>query len=109
MPVEENKAVVGRYLEEAINRRDLDVLDEIFAAEFIDHTAVPGQAPGVEGLRQFFAMMDAGFPDFRATVEDMIAEADKVAVRFTFRGTHQGEFMDVPPTGKQVTMPGMAK
>ena len=107
MPVEENKAVARRFVEEAINRRDLDVLEEIFAAEFVDHTAVPGQAPGVEGLKQFFAMMDAGLPDFRATVEDVVAEADRVAVRFTFRGTHSGDFMDAPLTGKQVTMPGL--
>lgn len=107
MSAEENKAVVHRMLEEAINQRNLDVLDEIFAPEFVDHTAVPGQAPGVEGLKQFFAMMDAGFPDFRAAVEDVIAEGDKVAVRFTFHGTHQGEFMDIPPTGRRVTMPGI--
>ncbi len=104
---EENKAVVRRMLEEAINQRNMDVLDEIFAPEFVDHTAVPGQAPGVEGLKQFFAMMDAGFPDFHAVVEDVIAEGDKVAVRFTFHGTHQSEFMDIPPTGRRVAMPGI--
>ncbi len=85
----------------------MDVLDEIFAPEFVDHTVVPGQAPGVEGLKQFFAMMGAGFPDFRAVVEDVIAEGDKVAIRFTFNGTHQGEFMDIPPTGRRVTMSGI--
>jgi steroid delta-isomerase-like uncharacterized protein len=104
---EENKAIARRYVEEAINQRNLDLLDELFASEFIDHTASPGQAPGVEGLNQFFAMMDAGFPDFRATIEDMIAEGSKVAVRFTFRGTHQGDFVGIPPTSKQVTMQGI--
>jgi steroid delta-isomerase-like uncharacterized protein len=104
---EENKAIVRRYVEEAINQRNMDLLDELFAPEFVDHTAVPGQAPGVEGLKQFFAMMDAGFPDFRAVIEDVIAEGDKVAVRFTFHGTHQDEFMDIPPTGRRVTMPGI--
>ena len=103
----ENKAIVRRYLQEAINQRNRDVLDEIFAPEFVDHTAVPGQAPGAEGLKQFFAKMDAGFPDFHAVVEDVIAEGDKVAVRFTFHGTHQGEFMDIPPTGRRVTMSGI--
>lgn len=104
---EENKAIVRRYVEEAINQRNMEVLDEIFAPEFVDHTAAPGQAPGVEGLKQFFAMMEAGFPDFHTTVEDVIAEGDKVAIRFTFHGTHQGEFMDIPPTGRRVTMPGI--
>lgn len=103
---EENKAIVQRY-SEALNQRNLDVLDEIFAPEFIDHAASPDQPPGPEGLKQFFAMMDSGFPDFHATVEDMLAEGDKVAFRFTFHGTHQGEFMGIPPTGKQVTMQGI--
>ncbi len=94
---EENKAVALRYLEEAINQRNLDVLDDIFSPKFVDHTAVPGQAPGIEGLKQFFAMMRAGFPDFSASVEDLFAEGDRVAIRFTFRGTHQGEFMDISP------------
>jgi steroid delta-isomerase-like uncharacterized protein len=104
---EENKAIARRYVEEAINQRNLDLLDELFASEFIDHTASPGQAPGLEGLNQFFAMMDAGFSDFRATIEDMIAEGSKVEVRFTFRGTHQGDFVGIPPTSKQVTMQGI--
>ncbi len=103
----ENKTIARRYVQEAINQRNMDVLDEIFAPEFVDHTAVPGQAPGVEGLKQFFTMMDAGFPDFRAVVEDVIAEGDEVAIRFTFHGTHQGEFMDIPPTGRRVTMSGI--
>jgi predicted ester cyclase len=104
---EENKAVALRYLEEAINQRNLDMLDDIFSPKTVDHTAVPGQAPGIEGLRQFFAMMRAGFPDFSASVKDLFAEGDRVAIRFTFRGTHQGEFMGISPTGKQVTMPGI--
>jgi predicted ester cyclase len=104
---EENKAVALRYLEEAINQRNLDMLDDIFSPKTVDHTAVPGQAPGIEGLKQFFAMMRAGFPDFSASVKDLFAEGDRVAIRFTFRGTHQGEFMGISPTGKQVTMPGI--
>ena len=59
---EENKAVALRYLKEAINQRNLDVLDDIFSPKFVDHTAVPGQAPGIEGLKQFFAMCVQGFP-----------------------------------------------
>jgi steroid delta-isomerase-like uncharacterized protein len=103
---DENKAIVQRY-SEAVSHRNLDVLDEIFAPEFIDHTASPDQPPGPEGLKRFFAMMDRGFPDFRATVEDVIAEGDKVGFRFTFHGTHQGAFMGIAPTGEQVTMQGI--
>ena len=61
----------------------------------------------VEDLKQFFVMLRSGFPDFQATMEDLLAEGDKVALRFTFRGTHQGEFLGIAPTGKQVTMVGI--
>ncbi len=104
---EENKAIVRRYVEEAVNQHNLEILDEIFAPDFINHAAPSDQASGIEGLKQFFAMMDSGFPDFHATVEDLIAEGDRVAVRFTFNGTHQGEFMGIAPTGEQVTMQGI--
>ncbi len=103
---EENKVIVRRYFE-AVNQHNLDVLDEIFAADYIDHAAPPDHPPGPEGLKLFFAMMESGFPDFRVTLEDTIAEGDSVAARFTFHGTHRGEFMEIPPTGKQVTMSGI--
>jgi steroid delta-isomerase-like uncharacterized protein len=104
---EENKAVVYRYCEEVVNQRRIDLAEEIFAPDFVNHAAVPGQESGLESLKQFFAMIDAGFPDFQVTVEDLFAEGDKVAVRFTFLGTHEGEFMGIAPTGKRVTMPGI--
>jgi steroid delta-isomerase-like uncharacterized protein len=63
---------------------------------------------GVEDLKQFFVMLRSGFPDFQGIIEDLFAaEGDKVVLRFTFRGTHQGEFMGIAPTGKQVIMPGI--
>jgi steroid delta-isomerase-like uncharacterized protein len=108
MSAEENKALVRRYAEEVVNRRNLDLLDEIFAPEFVLYGADPDQVSGVEDLKQFFVMLRSGFPDFQGTIEDLFAaEGDKVVLRFTFRGTHQGEFMGVGPTGKQVTMPGI--
>ena len=61
-----------------------------------------------EGYKQFFAMTHSAFPDFHSTLEDMFAEGDKVVQRFTARGTHKGEFMGIPPTGKQVTITGIA-
>ena len=97
-----------RYAEEVVNRRNLDLLDEIFAPEFVLYGADPDQVSGVEDLKQFFGMLHSGFPDFQGTIEDLFAaEGDKVVLRFTFLGTHQGEFMGVGPTGKQVTMPGI--
>ncbi len=62
----------------------------------------PGQAPGLEGFKQVNTMLRAAFPDLRLTVEEMVSEGDKVSVRCTARGTHQGEFWGVPPTGSRV-------
>ncbi len=108
MSIEENKAIELRFLEEVVNKGNLAVIDELCAANFVDHTALPGLAPDREGYKQFFAMSRSALPDFHSTLEDMIAEGDKVAERFTGRGTHKGEWMGIAPTGKQVTIQGMA-
>ena len=108
MSAGENKALVRRYAEEVLNQSNLDLFDEIFAPDFVQYGADPDQVSGVEDLRQFFIMLRCGFPDFQVTIEDLFAaEGDKVVLRFTFRGTHQGAFMGVAPTGKQVTMTGI--
>ena len=108
MSAGENKALVRRYAEEVLNQSNLDLFDEIFAPDFVQYGADPDQVSGVEDLRQFFIMLRSGFPDFQVTIEDLFAaEGDKVVLRFTFRGTHQGAFMGVAPTGKQVTMTGI--
>ena len=101
---EENKALARRYVEEAINKGNLAVIDELTADDFVEHNPFPGQAPGVEGEKQLISMMRAAFPDLHSTIEDVIAEGDKVVLRATTRGTHKGEFMGIPPTGKQVTV-----
>ncbi len=108
MSLEENKAIELRFLEEVVNKGNLDVIDEHCAANFVDQTALPGTAPDREGYKQFFAMSRSALPDFHSTLEDIIAEGDKVAERFTVRGTHKGEWMGIAPTGKQVTVQGMA-
>lgn len=106
MSVEENKTRV-RQIYEAISKGDLMALDHLLTADFVDHNPDPGQAPGLEGVKQGFAMFRTAFPDFQITLEDMIAEGDKVATRVTGRGTHKGEFQGIPPTGKQVTVAGI--
>jgi steroid delta-isomerase-like uncharacterized protein len=108
MSVEENKAIDLRFFEEVVNNGELAIMDELFAANFVDHSAAPGIAPDRDGLKQFFAMVHSAFPDFHSTLEDMFAEGDKVVQRFTARGTHKGDWMGIAPTGKQFTMPGMA-
>lgn len=107
MGVEDNKALVRSLFEEVINPGDLDRAGEFLDAGFVEHVPAPGQAPGVEGLKEVIAMLRSAFPDLHITIEDLVAEADKVSVRLTVRGTHRGEFQGIPPTGRQVAWAGI--
>ena len=98
MSLEENKAIVRRFVE-AYNKRNLDLFDDLLAPDYFDHTS----KVGVEGLKQLMNMAFKAFPDFHETIEDIIAEGDKVWARITFTGTHTGEFMGIAPTGKKIT------
>jgi len=104
MSAEENKALVRRFVDEVQSRGNLDALDEICSPEFVNHSAPPGVPTNCEGVKQLTAMFRQAFPDSYFTIEDMMAEEDKVATRKTFHGTHKGEFMGIPPTGQQVSM-----
>lgn len=104
MSAEQNKALIHRMYEEVHNKGNLDVLDEITATDFIDHNLAPGLPSGLDGVKQLFTMFHSAFPDFHVTVEDMLAEGDKVVSRITMGGTHKGEFMGIPPTGKEVSV-----
>ncbi len=99
---DERKALVRRFVEEVQNQDNLDLLDELVAPNFVNHSASPGVPPGVDGVRMVSALFRHAFPDGRMTIEDMVAEGDKVVTRKTFEGTHQGDFMGLPPTGKPV-------
>jgi steroid delta-isomerase-like uncharacterized protein len=101
MSVEENKSLIYHYLEEVFNKGNLDAVDDFFAVDGIDHNAPPGSPHGFEFMKQFHNMTHAAFSDLRVNVEDFIAEGDKVVCRFMASGTHRGEFMGFPPTGKQ--------
>ena len=104
MSTEENKAIMRRFYEE-IGKGNLAAMGELVAADLVDHTPfVPGQAQGRQGTLELFTMIRAAFPDLRITVEDIVAEGDKVVSRGTFSGTHKGEFMGIAPTGKQITV-----
>jgi steroid delta-isomerase-like uncharacterized protein len=109
MSVEENKALIRRLYDET-NRWNLAAMDDLFAADMIDHNPppVPGMAPGLEGIKQAFRVFLDAHPDGTHTVEDMVAEGDKVVARVTGRGTHTGELMGIPPTGKELVMTGIA-
>lgn len=103
MSAEENMQIVRRIYEEVFDKHNLEVLDERYATDFVYHS--PGNPDlNREGLKQGLSAYVAAFPDVRMTIEDIFAEGDRVAVRFTARGTHRGEYLGVPPTGKQVTI-----
>src|SRR5919201_2483348 len=109
MSAEENKALVRRLYEECNKGKEagIAVLDELVAPDYVWHGAPPSVSPDRAGWRQLRTAFYTAFPDLHATVEDLIAEGDKVAYRITGRGTHQGEFMGIPPTGKQIRWTGI--
>jgi steroid delta-isomerase-like uncharacterized protein len=104
MSIELNKTNVLRIPLEVFNQGNLAVADEVMAADYIEHAAVPpGLPPSLAGFKIFISALRAAFPDFQYTVEDVIAEGDKVVVRLTARGTQNGEFLGLPASGKQAT------
>jgi steroid delta-isomerase-like uncharacterized protein len=106
MSTEDNKATIRRFHEEVWSQGKLTVVDELCAPNFIYNTPT-GPIHGLEGFKQFATMYRTAFPDLQVPIEDMIAEADKVVTRWTARGTHKGDLMGIPPTGKQVTVTGI--
>ncbi len=105
MSTEDNKATTRRFFEEVFNRGNLAIVDEIKSSNYMFHDpGLPEPVRGPEGFKHYLAMFRTAFPDLHSTIEDLLAEGEKVAVRFTFAGTQQGELMGIPPTGKQVTV-----
>ncbi len=107
MSTEANKATNRRFYEEVINQKRLAVVDEVAGANYVSHSFPPGLPPGREGLKAFISAFHAAFPDGHLSIDHMIAAGDTVATRLTFRGTHMGDFMGIPPTGKKVTVPAL--
>jgi steroid delta-isomerase-like uncharacterized protein len=107
MSTEENKALIRRLIEEFINKGDTAVAEALVAEDHVALEPSAGHQPGRAGLLTTITRMRTAFPDLQYTIEDMVAEGDKVAVYFVWRGTHQGEFLGIAPTGKRVTVPGM--
>ena len=102
VPSEANKALMRRLFEEGFHSGKLAVVDEIFHPNFVDRST-PEQPPGTEGVKDYISTVRTGFPDISITIEDLVAEEEKVVVRTTWRGTHLGEYEGIAPTGKQVT------
>ena len=104
MSTEDNKALMRRFFEEVFNKKNLAAIDEFITPNHVDHT-LPAFLPTTpEGTKRAIGMYLKAFPDLHLTVEDMIAEGDKVVTRFTSHGTQKRAFMGIPPTGKQVTV-----
>lgn len=103
MSIEENKALLRHYLEE-VDKGNLAVVDELVAANCVCHTANLPDLVGPEAVKQNATALLTAFPDLHRAIEDLVAEGDKVVVRGTATGTHQGEYFGIAATGKQVTM-----
>lgn len=101
MDVEQNRTLVRRF-HDILNRGGLDRYGEILPPAYVDRNPLPGQASGIKGLIEALAGFRAAFPDIRFTIEDILAEGDRVAVRTTGEGTHRGDFMGFRPTAKRV-------
>ena len=100
-------SVVSRIYEEVFNTGELEQVDTLIAAEYIDHNPIgPGGKSGIEGFKQTVRALRFAFPDLRFTVNEMIVSGDKVVTRTTMQGTHKSSFMRIDPTDKQVTVTG---
>jgi steroid delta-isomerase-like uncharacterized protein len=100
MTADANRKIARRIVLELFNAGNLDIVDALFSADFVDHALPPEVPPTREGLRSMIPLLRRAFPDLEYTIDDQIAEGDKVAQRLTVRGTLKGEFMGMQPTGK---------
>lgn len=103
--IEKNRQIVNRYFEEVWNQGKLEVLDELIAPSYVNHSpGAPNPIPGADGLKPIVAAVRKGIPDVKYTVQDMVVTVDKVAVRVVMTGTHTGDFFGIPATGRRVVV-----
>ena len=102
----DNKAIVRAYLERAWIKRDPKAVDDLIAPDYKQHAR--NTPPGREGVKAFFAMLRSAFSEVEYLVEDMIAEGDRVAWRWTMKARHTGPFQGLPATGRSISLPGMS-
>jgi predicted ester cyclase len=102
MGASDNVTVVRRWANEGFAQGKVELVDELLAADFVNHSPVPGQGPDRDGVKAGLLALHAAFPDLSLSEDDVIAQGEKVVLRDTIRGTHLGPFAGIPPTGKQV-------
>lgn len=107
MSTESNKALIRRHFDAIWNQGQLAVADEIVSPAYVSHFPLPGQPPGIAGFKYAVQLLRASFPDLQLTIEDLIAEGDRVVARLTARGTHRAAFRGIPPTGREVVWTGI--
>jgi len=107
MSAEQNKSIVRRWVEEGWNKGNLAVIDQVYAPNFVQHEPSPMQVTSSEALKQYVGGYLAAFPDLHFTIDDLVAEGDKVVWRFTSTGTQTGPFIGMPATGKTGNITGL--
>lgn len=107
MSTEVYKAMDRRVVDEIINKGNMAVADELFASEYVYHGPGGQELNGPEGFKQLITIYRTAFPDIHMTIEDMVAEGDKLVTRWTVCGTHKGELMGIAPTGNQISITGI--
>jgi steroid delta-isomerase-like uncharacterized protein len=99
-----NIAIVRKFFEVGPSKGDLEAADALLHSEFTLHTPLPAPGPGIEEMNNVITTCRAAFAGLYVTIDDIMADGDKVIARFTARGTHNGKFMGVPPTGKEINL-----
>src|SRR5260370_2127610 len=107
MSTEQNKALVRRWVEDVINQQKVDPIDETHTSNYVNHFLPPNAPQGQEAEKHFTQMFIDAFADGKFNIEDLIAEGDKVAMRYTYTGTHTGNFQGIPATGKKFSVGGI--
>ena len=105
--MQDNSAIVRRFVDEVINQGKMGSAEEFVWEDVVEQVPLPGQGPGLEGLKDVLRGMRSAFPDIDFSIKEQVCEGDKVVSRFEWTGTHKAEFMGVPATGRQVRVWGV--
>ena len=108
MSAEQLKVAAQNFIEKGLNQKDMSAFEAYFSPDLTDHALPPGLPSGLEGRKMFGAALLAAFPDLHVHVEDLVTDGEKIVTRYSVHGTHKGELMGIPPTGKAVSIGGIA-